>query len=735
MSWVTDSGSNVVNNNPSVAKTSSASQSGTRAGRIVRLVRLVRLVRMAKLYKYMSQALDFAWTYLTDMYERYMHGTKAGDNAIRNRLNGLGNGKNGVENPQEEDLIESRVGAAMSDLTNRRVIVLVLLIIIVVPFLNPVSDDNTALVATNFIYNFYADAYQNSSSPLSTWSSKGAHGIDIHSWPIQDSIILAKKFASPIIKIIVQNQTVSADYDKLSSLRDEEMTSFFLNDYNVTLPNQWFEVAVTFDLSSESRKDALYSIYTTIYIIALLLGGTLIFSYDVNRLVIGPIEKMVFLVRQISADPLGVDYKISMGEKDGFLAGMETTVLLATITKIGALMRVGFGEAGATVIAKNLDDSSGGRLNLIGAGVMISSIFGFCDVRQFTDTTECLQEEVMLFVNRIAHILHGIVDKCSGAANKNIGDAFLLTWKLEDDYSSNQVTDLADQALLTFCKALIEICRHQSFICNFSVAATQRLFKRFPQYAVRIGSGLHVGWAIEGAIGSGRKIDATYLSPHVNFTEYLESSTKAYGVPLLISEPFYRMLSSNAARLCRQVDRIRKSAKEEPMNIYTYDSDLNIDWNSIKPKGMQSIKAPPKRASLLAVMYDLQHHRTKEKEKEKDTEAPPHHETRNDAPVAAPEMAITTPYNIDIWDEDHDLVELRHLVSEEMMQHFATGMEAYIAGEWGKAIKIFQETNLMGGGNDGPSLFLLSEMEPHVTPDGRAPPSWQGYRDDSGGGH
>ena len=57
-------------------------------------------------------------------------------------------------------------------------------------------------------------------------------------------------------------------------------------------------------------------------------------------------------------------------------------------------MRVGFGEAGASVIARNLNDSSGGRLNLLGGGQMINSIFGFCDVRQFTDTTECLQEEV-----------------------------------------------------------------------------------------------------------------------------------------------------------------------------------------------------------------------------------------------------------------------------------------------------------------------------------------------------
>ena len=183
-------------------------------------------------------------------------------------------------------------------------------------------------------------------------------------------------------------------------------------------------------------------------------------------------------------------------------------------------MRVGFGEAGASVIAKNLAGSHGG-LNLLGRGDMIRSIFGFCDVRQFTDTTECLQEEVMLFVNRIAHILHGIVVQCSGSANKNIGDAFLLTWKLDQKLNHAGVARLADQALLAFCKSLVELSRYEEFIVNFSLQATARLYKRFPEYHVRIGCGLHVGWAIEGAIGSNRKIDASYLSPHVNTTEFL----------------------------------------------------------------------------------------------------------------------------------------------------------------------------------------------------------------------
>jgi class 3 adenylate cyclase len=62
-----------------------------------------------------------------------------------------------------------------------------------------------------------------------------------------------------------------------------------------------------------------------------------------------------------------------------------------------------------------------------------------------------------------------------------------------------------------------------------------RLQKRMPNYKVKIGFGLHMGWGIEGAIGSEFKIDASYLSPNVNMAGRLEASTKQYGVPLLIS--------------------------------------------------------------------------------------------------------------------------------------------------------------------------------------------------------
>jgi class 3 adenylate cyclase len=80
------------------------------------------------------------------------------------------------------------------------------------------------------------------------------------------------------------------------------------------------------------------------------------------------------------------------------------------------------------VVAENI--RNGGDLNPMVPGHRMMAIFGFCDIRRFTDATEVLQEEVMEFVNSIAKIVHMEVSLHGGSANKNIGDAFLLVWKL-----------------------------------------------------------------------------------------------------------------------------------------------------------------------------------------------------------------------------------------------------------------------------------------------------------------
>ena len=66
-----------------------------------------------------------------------------------------------------------------------------------------------------------------------------------------------------------------------------------------------------------------------------------------------------------------------------------------------------------------------------------------------------------------------------------------------------------------------------------------------------MGFGLHIGWAIEGLIGSQFKVDASYLSPHVNLSSRLEAATNQYGVNFLLSEPLHNLLSPEFQSKCR----------------------------------------------------------------------------------------------------------------------------------------------------------------------------------------
>lgn len=85
-----------------------------------------------------------------------------------------------------------------------------------------------------------------------------------------------------------------------------------------------------------------------------------------------------------------------------------------------------------------------------------------------------------------------------------------------------------------------------------------------------MGNGLHLGWAIEGAIGSFYKIDASYLSPNVNMSNRLEAGTKIYGVPLLLTGDIYDHFTKECKAICRQLDYI-DIGTETPCRLYTVD--------------------------------------------------------------------------------------------------------------------------------------------------------------------
>lgn len=80
-------------------------------------------------------------------------------------------------------------------------------------------------------------------------------------------------------------------------------------------------------------------------------------------------------------------------------------------------------------MAKQLIQSDIG-MDLTMKGRNIDLVFSVCRIKQFTDTTECMGDEIIVFVNKIVKIIHECTKKWEGKPTKNYGEKFLLTWRL-----------------------------------------------------------------------------------------------------------------------------------------------------------------------------------------------------------------------------------------------------------------------------------------------------------------
>lgn len=129
-------------------------------------------------------------------------------------------------------------------------------------------------------------------------------------------------------------------------------------------------------------------------------------------------------------------------------------------------MALGFGEAGSEIIAKNM--KVGGSVDPMLPGKKILAIYGFCAIRYFAEATEVLENKIMLFANEIAEIVHSVNDSFYGAINKNLGDCFLIIWKLHKRHKMillndkdeivikdyKKVQNFSDCAVMAFVKTL-----------------------------------------------------------------------------------------------------------------------------------------------------------------------------------------------------------------------------------------------------------------------------------------
>lgn len=68
--------------------------------------------------------------------------------------------------------------------------------------------------------------------------------------------------------------------------------------------------------------------------------------------------------------------------------GAEIKIISSSVNKIAFLLAVGYGEAGTNIIVKNLKKKKGVSVEIPGEKVL--GVYGFCDIRNFTDATEVL---------------------------------------------------------------------------------------------------------------------------------------------------------------------------------------------------------------------------------------------------------------------------------------------------------------------------------------------------------
>jgi hypothetical protein len=136
-------------------------------------------------------------------------------------------------------------------------------------------------------------------------------------------------------------------------------------------------------------------------------------------------------------------------------------------------------------------------------------------------------------------------------------------------------------SIIAFLKILIKIYRSYKLD---KYRKNPGLNERIKNYSVKLGFGLHCGWSIEGAIGSTFKIDASYLSPHVNMASKLEEKTKDYGAQLILSGALVKHMSQNSKNFIRPIDCIKFNEGEDAtstmiiltIGIYTIDMDMSV---------------------------------------------------------------------------------------------------------------------------------------------------------------
>lgn len=192
-----------------------------------------------------------------------------------------------------------------------------------------------------------------------------------------------------------------------------------------------------------------------------------------------------------------------------------------------------------------------GQLSMAGEKRTVTIIF--TDIRNFTTLSEAVSSETVVeWLNDYFSRMHTIVESFGGHINKYIGDGLMIVFGAPVDRGDREEAKSAVRCGL----AMLE-----------EVEKMNADWKGTGRPIVKIGCGIHTGEATCGVVGAERRLEYTIIGDTVNLSARLESTTKEFGVPILISEPTAQLLDDEFE--LKELGEVRVKGKTHDTQVLT----------------------------------------------------------------------------------------------------------------------------------------------------------------------
>jgi len=188
----------------------------------------------------------------------------------------------------------------------------------------------------------------------------------------------------------------------------------------------------------------------------------------------------------------------------------------------------------------------------LGDAVLKNMTVLFSDIRDFTSLSEEMTpEENFKFLNSFLKRMEPSIDKHCGFVDKFIGDAIMALFSDEPEEALNAAIDMRRELVL------------------YNQFRVERDFK-----PIEIGIGINSGEVMLGTVGSSNRLDTTVIGNAVNLAARLESLTKIFKIPIIISDIVYRKLKNPNIFFLREIDMVAVKGRKDPVLIYEcFDMD------------------------------------------------------------------------------------------------------------------------------------------------------------------